>query len=92
MSYKLTRYERETIINFNEAEATAGVYTHNVAYLLLICVNLILQPALHRVKKLGSRTDVGQVGCKDVGLLNKSCVKLPEMIHITVAYRILNIV
>lgn len=42
MSYKLTRYERETIINFNEAEATAGVYTHNVALrnkLLKLCLN-----------------------------------------------------
>lgn len=26
---KLTRYEKETIINFNEAEATANIYTHN---------------------------------------------------------------
>ena len=25
----LTRYEQETIINFNEAETTASVYTHN---------------------------------------------------------------
>lgn len=25
----LTRYEQETIINYNEAEAIAGVYTHN---------------------------------------------------------------
>lgn len=31
MSYSLTLYERETIINFNEAEAIAGIYTHNVA-------------------------------------------------------------
>ena len=28
---KLTRYEKETIINFNEAEATANIYTHNGA-------------------------------------------------------------
>lgn len=27
----LSKYERETIINYNEAEATAGVYTHNKA-------------------------------------------------------------
>lgn len=27
----LTRYEQETIINFNEAETTASVYTHNGA-------------------------------------------------------------
>lgn len=26
---RLTRYEQETIINFNEAETVAGVYTHN---------------------------------------------------------------
>jgi len=26
---KLTKYEQETIINFNEQEKTAGVYTHN---------------------------------------------------------------
>lgn len=31
MSYSLTLYERETIINFNEAEATANIYTHNIA-------------------------------------------------------------
>lgn len=28
---QLTRYEMETIINFNEEEKTAGVYTHNKA-------------------------------------------------------------
>ena len=28
---ELTRYEMETIINFNEEEATASVYTHNKA-------------------------------------------------------------
>lgn len=27
----LTNYERETIINYNEEEATASVYTHNRA-------------------------------------------------------------
>ena len=26
---KLTRYEQETIINFNEEESVASVYTHN---------------------------------------------------------------
>jgi hypothetical protein len=26
---KLSRYKQETIINFNEEEPTAGVYTHN---------------------------------------------------------------
>lgn len=30
----LTRYEQESIINYNEEEGTAGVYTHNKA---LIC-------------------------------------------------------
>lgn len=29
--YHLTNYERETIINFNEGEDTASVYTHNKA-------------------------------------------------------------
>lgn len=28
MSAKLTNYERETIINFNEGEDTASIYTH----------------------------------------------------------------
>lgn len=28
---RLTRYEQETIINYNEAETVAGVYTHNKA-------------------------------------------------------------
>lgn len=28
---ELTKVERETIINFNEGERTAGVYTHNAA-------------------------------------------------------------
>ena len=28
---RLTNYERETIINFNEGEDTASVYTHNKA-------------------------------------------------------------
>ena len=27
----LTKYEQETIINFNEGDKTAGVYTHNRA-------------------------------------------------------------
>ena len=37
---KLTKIEQETIINFNEAEHTASVYTHNVALknqLLALC-------------------------------------------------------
>ena len=29
MATKLTKYERETIILFNEGESTASVYTHN---------------------------------------------------------------
>lgn len=29
----LSRYEQETIINFNEEEAKASIYTHNVALL-----------------------------------------------------------
>ena len=28
---RLTKYEQETILNYNEAENTASVYTHNVA-------------------------------------------------------------
>ena len=31
MSYTLTLYERETIFNYNEAEPTASIYTHNRA-------------------------------------------------------------
>ena len=31
MPMKLTNIEKETVINFNEAEATASVYTHNEA-------------------------------------------------------------
>ena len=27
----MARYEQETIINFNEEERTAGIYTHNKA-------------------------------------------------------------
>ena len=37
---KLSRIEQETIINFNEAEGTASVYTHNAALkerLLVLC-------------------------------------------------------
>lgn len=37
---KLTKIEQETIINFNEAERTASVYTHNEALkgrLLTLC-------------------------------------------------------
>ena len=37
---KLSRIEQETIINFNEAESTASVYTHNAALkerLLVLC-------------------------------------------------------
>lgn len=28
---KLSNYEKETIVNFNESEKTASVYTHNAA-------------------------------------------------------------
>ena len=28
----MARYEQETIINFNEEEKTAGIYTHNAPY------------------------------------------------------------
>ena len=28
---KLSQYERETIINYNEADKTASIYTHNAA-------------------------------------------------------------
>ena len=42
MAYALTLYEKETIINYNEAESSANIYTHNVALrnklLKLICV------------------------------------------------------
>ena len=31
MAYALTLYEKETIINYNEAESFANIYTHNVA-------------------------------------------------------------
>ena len=31
MQCRLTKYERETIISFNEAEPTATVYTYNTA-------------------------------------------------------------
>lgn len=31
MPAKLTRYEQETLINFNEGEDTASIYTHNKA-------------------------------------------------------------
>ena len=31
MPMKLTNVEKETVINFNEAERTASVYTHNEA-------------------------------------------------------------
>ena len=37
---KLTKIEQETIINFNEAERTASIYTHNEALkgrLLALC-------------------------------------------------------
>lgn len=30
---KLTNVERETIINFNEGEQTASIYTHNAAWI-----------------------------------------------------------
>lgn len=33
MNMSLSRYEQETIINYNEEEKTAGVYTHNKALL-----------------------------------------------------------
>lgn len=31
MKYRITKYEKETIILFNEAEQTANIYTYNTA-------------------------------------------------------------
>lgn len=41
----LTNYERETIINFNEGENTASVYTHNKKLRRRLAAALGVDPA-----------------------------------------------
>ena len=35
---KLSKYEKETIVNFNEGETEATVYTHNVGRRCHLCI------------------------------------------------------
>jgi len=51
-NYKLTRYEQETIINFNEEENMASVYTYNSSLIKKLdkcCVNF---PELYQLEKI----------------------------------------
>lgn len=62
----LTGYEKETIINFNEAEDTAHIFTYNKAW------------QRHLEEKLGLKpTNVNGFGGKDYEL-PKKWVKLPR--------------
>lgn len=56
---KLTKYEKETIINFNDAEQTASVYTHNRRWknrLAELASQFPGQIRLEREDKTGSAT------------------------------------
>ena len=52
---KITRYEQETIINFNAAEQTATLYTRDPAVMRKIDALLIEYPELYR---LIGKTDI----------------------------------
>ena len=58
MSYTLSLYERETIINFNEAEATAGIYTHNVALSNKLLKLSQTEPKLRIIRQTGDTLEV----------------------------------
>lgn len=45
---KLSNYEKETIINFNEEDKTASVYTHNAALQVRLAALCGSHPALVR--------------------------------------------
>jgi hypothetical protein len=47
--YKLTRYEKETIILFNDDEKTASVYTHNKALQRKLDSFCTMRPDLYRL-------------------------------------------
>ena len=62
----MTRLEQETIINFNEAEATATIYTHNAA----LCRKLEALADQRRRKQSGaaaSRTAGGNTPFPNAG-------------------------
>lgn len=48
---QLTKYEQETIINFNEDEKTASVYTHNKALMRKLKNYCKRFPELYKLKK-----------------------------------------
>lgn len=67
---KLSRYEQETIINFNEEEDTASVYTHN---------HKLREKLLRLSKKHPGKIRVEQKG-RDAAtfIVPKSCVSVRE--------------
>ena len=71
---ELTNYERETIINFNEAEATAVVYTHNKALLRKLEQLAKERPDECRLEKL-SRWHEGKAQAADY-IVPKSWIKI----------------
>ena len=58
MSHTLSLYERETIINFNEAEAIAGIYTHNVALSNKLLKLSQTEPELRIIHRTGNTLEV----------------------------------
>ena len=58
----LTRYEQETIINFNEEEKTASVYTHNGTMR-----RRLEQLAQERPEDVYKRQPPGHSGCHQPG-------------------------
>ena len=70
----LTNYEKETIITFNEAEKTAGVYTHNAALLRKLAELAEERPEECRLEKL-SRWNEGKVQAADY-IIPKAWVKI----------------
>jgi len=52
MGHKLTNYERETIINFNEAESMASIYTCNKAYIKKLDTYCKKRPDLYRLDEV----------------------------------------
>lgn len=51
MSYKLTNYERETIINFNDGDDTGSIYTCNRTLIKKLDSFCIKRPDLYQLDK-----------------------------------------
>lgn len=76
----MTRLEQETIINFNEAETTATIYTHNAA----LCRKLeaLADQRPEEVKRGRSFPDGGQCGNLLLVAFNVCAVQFHKLVYL----------